>query len=31
MNEFEKEDVLELLIPTKQLVDIIYQILNEKK
>lgn len=29
--EFEKEDVLELLIPTKQLVDIINQILNEKK
>ena len=29
--EFEKEDVIELLIPTKQLVDIINQILNEKK
>lgn len=29
--EFEKEDVLELLIPTKQLVEIINQILDEKK
>ena len=29
--EFEKEDVIELLIPTKQLVDIINQILNEEK
>ena len=29
--EFEKEDVLELLIPTKQLVAIINQILNENQ